>query len=148
MYQRLSALVFLLTFCAPFSTVGQEQPIDYTAKDSIASNVAAGTVELFNEVQISFGETQLSAGYAKIYWEEHRVEAKGIQLPDGSWTQRPVFQDGERTFYLGEIAYNWHTDKAIITQVLTQEGENFLNGQAVKNHMRSRIFRLRRIRAR
>ena len=132
MYQRLSALVFLLTFCAPFLTVGQEQPIDYTAKDSIASDVAAGTVELFNEVHISFGETQLSAGYAKIYWEEHRVEARGIQLPDGSWTQRPVFQDGERTFYLGEIAYNWTTDKAKISEVLTQEGENFLNGQAVK----------------
>jgi LPS-assembly protein len=35
-------------------------------------------------------------------------------------------------FLFKEIAYNWTTDKAKITEILTQEGENFLNGQAVK----------------
>jgi len=131
-YQRLAALVFLLTFCAPFLSVGQDKPIAYTAKDSITSNIDAGTVELFNEVHIDFGEIQLDAGYAKIYWNDNRVEARGVLSKDSIWEQRPVFKDGERTFYIGEIAYNWQTDKAIITQVLTQEGENFLNGQAVK----------------
>ena len=67
MYQRLTGLLFLLTFCAPFSTVAQDGPIRYTAKDSIASDVDAGTVELFNEVHLVFGETKLDAGYAKIF---------------------------------------------------------------------------------
>ena len=132
MYQRLSALFFLLTFCAPFSTVGQDQPIEYTAKDSTTSNLDEGIVELFNEVHISFGETKLSAGYAKIYLEEQRVEARGILGADGSWEQRPVFEDDGRTFYLSEIAYNWASQKAKITEILTQEGQNYLNGDAVK----------------
>jgi hypothetical protein len=104
----------------------------YTAKDSTTSNLDEGIVELFNDVRISFGETQLSAGYAKIYLDEQRVEARGILGPDGSWEQRPVFVDDGRTFYLSEIAYNWSSQKAKITEILTQEGQNYLNGDAVK----------------
>ena len=91
MYQRLTGLLFLLTFCAPFSTVAQDDPIRYTAKDSIASDVDAGTVELFNEVHLVFGETKLDAGYAKIFWEDGVVVARGIENERGELEQQPVF---------------------------------------------------------
>jgi hypothetical protein len=139
-YQRLTGLLFLLTFCAPFSTVAQDEPISYTAKDSIASDVDAGTVELFNEVHLVFGETKLDAGYAKIFWEDGVVVARGIENERGELEQQPVFEDGGKTFYLSEIKYNWTTEKAKIKSVLTQEGENYLNGEAVKKVDSNTLF--------
>ncbi|REJ62942.1 MAG: LPS-assembly protein LptD, partial [Bacteroidetes bacterium] len=122
----------MLTCCAPFSGSAQDRPIAYTAEDSIVSNAEDGTVELFNNVNIVFGETTLQAGYAKIYWKDQLVEAKGYKLPSGEMTQQPVFVESGKTFYLSEIRYNWSTEKAKIKALLTQEGENFLNGDAVK----------------
>ena len=129
---RLKVFLFLLTFCALFSASAQEQPIDYSATDSICSNVSEGTVELFNNVVINFGETRLQAGYAKIFWEEQLVVAKGLENALGKIEQLPVFEDGGKMFYLTEIKYNWSTEKAKIQGVLTQEGENYVNGDAVK----------------
>ncbi|MDA9908591.1 hypothetical protein N9C86_01450, partial [Schleiferiaceae bacterium] len=122
----------MLTFCTPFLTAAQDKPISYTAKDSITSDVDAGTVELFNEVHLIFGETKLDAGYAKIFWKEGLVVAHGIENEGGEVVQQPVFEDGGKVFYLSEIKYNWTTEKAKIKGVLTQEGENYLNGDAVK----------------
>ncbi len=132
MVRRLTILLFLLTCCAPFSGSAQDRPITYTAEDSIVSNADEGTVELFNNVNIVFGETTLQAGYAKIYWKDQLVEAKGYKLPSGEMAQQPVFVESGKTFYLSEIRYNWSTEKAKIKALLTQEGENFLNGDAVK----------------
>ena len=78
MHQRLTDLLFLLTFCTPFLTAAQDKPISYTAKDSITSDVDAGTVELFNEVHLMFGETKLDAVYAKICWKEGLLVARGV----------------------------------------------------------------------
>ena len=140
MYQRLTGFLFLLTFCTPFLTVAQDGPISYTAKDSITSDVDAGTVELFNEVHLTFGETKLDAGYAKIFWEEGVVIARGIENESGSIEQQPVFEDGGKIFYLREIKYNWTTEKAKIKSVLTQEGENYVNGEAVKKVDSNTLF--------
>jgi hypothetical protein len=122
----------LLTFYARFTVVAQDRPMTYHAEDTILTNLEDGTVELFNSVHITFGETTLDAGYAKIYLNESRVEARGIKDASGSVVQLPVFEDGGRTFYLSEIAYNWQTEKAKISEVLTAEGQNFLNGDRVK----------------
>lgn len=131
MASRLNVFVFLLTFCAPILSWAQDGPIDYTAED-IFSNVGEGTVELFDHVHISFGATQLKAGYAKIYWEEQYVFASGLKDDSGKLVQLPEFEDGGKVFYLSEIKYNWQTQKAKIEGVLTQEGDNYLNGDAVK----------------
>ena len=132
MFSRLKNLLFLLTCCAPFVGYAQDRPISYTAKDSIVSSMEEGVVELYNEVEITFGQTKLQAGYAKIYWKDQLVEARGYESPNGEWTQYPVFEEGGRTFYLKQIKYNWNTEKAQIKNLLTQEGQNFLNGDAVK----------------
>jgi len=137
---RLKVFLFLLTFCASFSARAQEQPIDYSATDSICSNVADGTVELFKNVVINFGETRLQAGYAKIFWKEQLVMAKGLENAAGKMVQLPVFEDGGKIFYLTEIKYNWSTEKAKIQGVLTQEGENFVNGDAVKKVDSNTLF--------
>ena len=131
MAPRLSVFVFLLTFCAPILLKAQDGPIQYTAED-IISNVEEGTVELFDHVHITFGETQLKAGYAKIFWEDQYVFASGLKNDAGKMEQLPEFEDGGKTFYLSEIKYNWATEKAKIEGVLTQEGQNYLNGDAVK----------------
>ena len=132
MVKRFTILLFLLTCCAPYYGSAQERPIDYTWEDSIVSSVEDGTVELYNNVFITFGETKLQAGYAKIYLKDHIVEASGYKDTLGNITQLPVFEDDGRTFYLSEIKYNWATEKAKIKGVFTQEGANFLNGDAVK----------------
>lgn len=125
-------LVILLTFYARFLVVAQDRPIAYTAEDTIITDVESGTVELFNNVNLQFGETRLQAGYAKIFLNENKVIAKGLEDASGAMSQLPVFEDGGRTFYLSEIAYNWNTQKARISEVLTAEGQNFLNGDRVK----------------
>ena len=54
MVKRFTILLFLLTCCAPYYGSAQERPIDYTWEDSIVSSVEDGTVELYNNVFITF----------------------------------------------------------------------------------------------
>ena len=111
--------------CTILTGHAQDRPISYTAKDSIVSSMEEGVVELYNEVEITFGQTKLQAGYAKIYWKDQLVEARGHESPNGEWTQYPVFEEGGRTFYLKQIKYNWNTEKAWLRTFLRKRDRIF-----------------------
>lgn len=128
---RIYSLVLLTIFVRALA-FGQDGPIDYSAKKTISTRMSEGVVELEDQVKINFGETSLTAGYAKIYLDKKLVVAKGLEDENGMMQQLPVFDDGGRTFYIEEITYNWESEKAKIKAVFTQEGTNFLNGQEVK----------------
>ena len=136
---RSIALLFL-TICATVRGTAQEGPIHLTAKDTVRTDLPTGTTELVNEVEILFEGARLTAGYAKVYWEEQRVEARGLRNANGQMEQLPVFEDDGRTYYLEQISYNWASQKAKIRSVLTQEGQNFLNGEEVKMVDSNTIF--------
>ena len=89
---RSIALLFL-TICATVRGTAQEGPIHLTAKDTVRTDLPTGTTELVNEVEILFEGARLTAGYAKVYWEEQRVEARGLRNANGQMEQLPVFED-------------------------------------------------------
>ena len=106
--------------------------VKYTAKDTIRTQVVTQKVFLYNEAEVNYGDINLKAGKIHIDWSTNTVKATGIPDSTGTITQRPVFTQAGKVYETDTISYNFSSEKGLIQQVRTEEGEGFLTGKKVK----------------
>ena len=106
--------------------------VKYTAKDTIRSNVVTQEVYLYNEAEVNYGDINLKAGKIDIDWTTNTVKATGIPDSTGAIQQRPVFTQAGKVYETDTISYNFDSQKGLIQQVRTEEGEGYLTGKKVK----------------
>ncbi|WP_143960111.1 putative LPS assembly protein LptD [Litoribacter populi] len=107
--------------------------IDYYAEDSIITDFTSNKVYLYNDAWFEYGNIRLDADYIVIDWEKSELYASGITDTLGSIQGNPVFKEGPATYEIRkEMRYNFKTQKAIISDVVTEQDEGFLRGETVK----------------
>jgi hypothetical protein len=107
--------------------------INYFAEDSIVSDFTQNKVYLYNDAWFEYGNIRLDADYIVIDWEKSELFASGIVDSLGAIQGNPIFKEGPSTYEIRkEMRYNFRTQKAIITDVVTEQDEGFLRGQTVK----------------
>lgn len=106
--------------------------VKYTAKDTIRTMVATQKVYLYNDAEVNYGDINLKAGSIYIDWSTNTVHATGIPDSTGTTVQRPVFTQAGKVYETDTIAYNFDSEKGIIQQVRTEEGEGYLTGKKIK----------------
>ena len=106
--------------------------VKYTAKDTIRSNVVTQEVYLYNEAEVNYGDINLKAGKIDIDWATNTMKATGIPDSTGAITQRPVFTQAGKVYETDTISYNFDSNKGLIQQVRTEEGDGYLTGNKVK----------------
>ncbi|KEO74833.1 putative LPS assembly protein LptD [Anditalea andensis] len=107
--------------------------INYFAEDSIVSDFTQNKVFLYNDAWFEYGNIRLDADYIVIDWEKSELFASGIVDSLGAIQGNPIFKEGPSTYEIRkEMRYNFRTQKAIITDVVTEQDEGFLRGQTVK----------------
>ncbi|MCC5916349.1 MAG: LPS-assembly protein LptD [Cryomorphaceae bacterium] len=109
-----------------------EEIIDSDALDSIVSNMREEKTFLYNKAVVIYGDIKLEAGYMEIDMKINEVLATGFYDSTGALVQKPVFTEGGKEYRTDTIRYNFDTGKAIIKQLLTQEGEAFMQGERAK----------------
>ncbi|SHE66135.1 hypothetical protein SAMN05444274_10247 [Mariniphaga anaerophila] len=109
-----------------------EAPIDYNAEDSIIGSFDGQKVYLYNNAKVTYQQIELTAYYIELDLETKEVYAEGIQDSTGTLVQKPIFKDGNDEFESKTLRYNFETEKGIITDVVTEQGEGFVHSHRTK----------------
>lgn len=120
-----------------------QSTVKYTAQDSTIMDVDAKTVHLYGQAKVSYGDIELEADYIRLDWGKNEIFAHGA--PDttkqGEKVKgKPIFsQDGDK-YNTDTIRYNFKSRKAIIKNIVTQQGEGFVQGEKVKKDPQDNLY--------
>ncbi|MBQ2006630.1 MAG: LPS-assembly protein LptD, partial [Bacteroidales bacterium] len=112
-----------------------ERPAFSTASDSIIEVFSNGQRKVFyyGDVSVKYLDMELKAAYMEYDMNSGIVYAKGVyDSLEGEWVGRPEMLQGEKTYNMEEVKYNFNTRKAVIKNMLTNEAEGILHGQNIK----------------
>jgi len=109
-----------------------EAPINYTAADSIIGSFDGQKVYLYNNAKVTYQQIELNAYFIELDLETKEVYAEGITDSTGTLVQKPIFKDGREEFESNTLRYNFETEKGIITDVVTEQGEGFVHSRRTK----------------
>jgi len=109
-----------------------EAPIDYQAKDSIIFSLDGQRVYMYGESIVKYQQIELTAAHIILDLETKEVYAEGVPDSTGILKGKPVFQDGNEKFESKTLRYNFQTQKGIITDVVTEQGEGFVHAGRAK----------------
>ena len=112
-----------------------ERPAFTTAKDSIITDFSDGKrmIYYYGGATVSYQNMKLTADYIEYDMLTNTVFARGQKDPStGEMTGLPEMTEGGQTYKMDELRYNFDTQKARITNMITKESEGLLQGKRIK----------------
>lgn len=107
--------------------------IKYTAKDSIQFDVTQKVARLYNKANVNYGDTDLKAALITVNYGQNTMEAEGrLDSVKNRLVDRPVLKDGGGLYTASNIAYNFKSKKARVTDAVTTQGEGFVSAATIK----------------
>ena len=114
-------------------------PIDYTADDSLLFSIDNKKVFLYGNANIKYQKLELTAAYIELDMDQKTVYAIGMPDSAGKIVGNPVFKDGKETFEAKEMHYNFNTKKGVIKQVITKQSNGYLHAEKTKREANTEI---------
>ncbi len=109
-----------------------EAPIVYHATDSTIVRFDKQKVYLYNEATITYQDIELTAYYIELDLKTKEIFAKGILDSTETMVQKPVFRQGSEEYESETMRYNFETEKAYITNVVSEQGEGRILSEHTK----------------
>ena len=111
-----------------------EAPAFTTAKDSIIEDFSDGKkmIYYYGDVSVTYGNMKLTADYMEYDLNTATLYARGTKDTTGVINGMPVMEQGGKTYTMEEVRYNFETNKARITNMVTQEQDGILHGKNIK----------------
>lgn len=111
-----------------------EDPIDFSARDSMYISVSDKTIILFGEGKLITVGLELQADSIGLDMQKKELKAVGVMDSLGRYHGQPVFIEQDKEYDAARMRYNFDTKKGIVYDVRTQEQEGYLHGKYVKIH--------------
>lgn len=105
------------------------------AKDSIRQDFSNGQRKMYywGDVEVSYDNIKLKADYMEYDMATGTVFARGTyDSLAQEWKGQPEMTQGNQTFSMEEVRYNFNTRKARITNMITREDDGILHGKNIK----------------
>ncbi|WP_346860574.1 putative LPS assembly protein LptD [uncultured Draconibacterium sp.] len=109
-----------------------EEPIQYNAIDSMVVSIDGQKVYLYNEAKVTYQQIELTAYYIELNLETKEIYAEGLADSTGELTQKPIFKQGSEEYESETMRYNFDSQKAFITKVVSQQGEGYIHSDRTK----------------
>ncbi len=111
-----------------------DAPAFSTAKDSVIEDFIDGKkmIYYYGDVTVKYGNMELTADYMEYDLNSSILYARGTTDSTGTTIGRPVMKQGQATYEMEEVRYNFNTMKARITNMVTQEQDGILHGKKIK----------------
>ncbi len=106
--------------------------VKYQAKDSMHFDFEKKKMYLYGDAQIDYGDIKLTAYVIELDMDSSLAYAYGRTDSTGAEVGLPVFTDKSGEYTMREMKYNFDTKKAIITHIVTEQGEGYVVGQRAK----------------
>jgi hypothetical protein len=137
-----------LSVVIPDSLKSKENQLETTVEtfssDSTILDIETQRYHLYGNAQVVYGEIELKADYIMLDWGRSEVFAHG--MPDTTKKVgppvkgKPVFTDGGETFNSDTIRYNFKSKKALVSKIVTVQGDGFVQGQLVKKDAEDNMY--------
>lgn len=106
--------------------------ITYSADDSIKFSVANKQMFLYKNAFVKYLNTELRADYIMLDMNENTAYASGLPDSTGTLIGKPKFKDGSQEFESLDLKYNFKTKKGFVKEIITQQGEGYIQGKLTK----------------
>ncbi len=107
-------------------------PVDYQAEDSIVMSLSSKEMRMYNKSQVDYQQQSIKAYHINVDVSRNAVHAKyGLDTAKMK-TGYPVFKDKKSEYEVAEMSYNLQSKKALVRDILTQEGEGYIRGGLAK----------------
>jgi len=87
---------------------------------------------MYGDATVNYQKIELKAQYIEFDMEKKEVFAKGLPDSTGKITSRPIFKEGDQTFTMDDIYYNFNSKRAKITGVVSEQDGGFMHGEITK----------------
>lgn len=106
--------------------------ITHTADDSVILSLDGKKMYLYKNAIIKYLSTELTADYIELDMEKNIAFARGVADSTGKIMGKPKFKDGAQEFESLELKYNFETGKGFVKEIITQEGDGYIQGKLTK----------------
>lgn len=106
--------------------------ISYDAEDSVWFSIDQKKVFLYGNATVKYITTELNAQFIELDMEKKQAFASGLADTSGTIVGTPKFKDGAQEFEASELRYNFDTRKGFVKNIITQEGEGYVQGKLAK----------------
>lgn len=106
---------------------GIEDPVDYTATDSLVYDAESGFAHLFGAAKVNYQNMELTADYIRMNLDSNLVHAVGTRdSVKGVWKGQPIYKQGSEQYESERMSFNFKTKKGFIQNVRTTQGNGYL----------------------
>lgn len=109
-----------------------EAIITYSAEDSTIADFENQKVFMYKKGVVNYQNIELKADYIMLDFATKEVYAEGLPDSTGTIVGTPIFKDGDEEFESKTLRYNFETQKGIITDVKTAQGDGFVHSELTK----------------
>lgn len=106
--------------------------ISYQSEDSVRFSIDQKKVYLYGNASVKYLTTELNADFIELDMEKKQAFASGLPDTAGVLVGKPKFKDGNQEFESLELRYNFETGKGFVKEIITQEGEGYVQGKLTK----------------
>ena len=110
-----------------------ELPVFSQARDSIVEDWdGKKMIYYYGDVSVKYKDISISSEYMAYDVDSKTVFAKGLKDTSGNIIGSPVMTQGNSSYEMESVYYNFESQKAKIRNMITQEGEGILHGNYIK----------------
>ena len=112
-----------------------EMPVFSTARDTMVEVFSDGQRKIYyyGDVSVKYQDMELTADYMEYDMKSGTVYARGTyDRLKGEWVGRPNMTQGNKTYDIHELRYNFNSRKSRISNMVTSEDEGILRGRNIK----------------
>lgn len=119
--------------------VDLDSPVEFSAKDSLVL-IGQNSVYMYGDSKVDYGDIKLTAANIEMDMNASTVYAVGVRDSVGEMKGTPVFTDRSGEYNSKTMRYNFKTQRGLITDVITQQGEGYLTGGITKKTENDEYF--------
>lgn len=120
-----------------------EGPVDYSAKDSLLIDIPKKKIILFSEAKIKYQDMDLTSDSMVMDQNTKLITATFRKDSAGNRIGVPKMVQAGSEMSALEITYNFETQRGITKNTVTQQGEMFVQGEAIKKVSMDEYFAYR-----
>ena len=109
-----------------------ESEISYGSEGRKKIDLAKKEVHLWDKAYVKYEDINVSADYIVFNFETNIVTASATYDDQGHLLSKATFSEGDQNFQYNSFKYNFKTEKGIVYQGVTKEGELFVHGGFTK----------------
>ena len=110
-----------------------EAPVTYSSRDSMVYLADVGLTYLYGDGHVAYQDMELEAQVISMSLDSSLVHAYGVRDSiEGEDIGLPVFTQKEEVYESERMSYNFKTKRGFIENVMTEQGDGFINSESSK----------------